>query len=195
MTQRKLARLLVEVRKCEICADCLPHAPRPVLRAHSAARLLLIGQAPGRRVHESGIPWDDVSGDTLRDWLRLSRDQFYDERIVALVPSGFCYPGTGKSGDLPPRPECAPAWHEQVLALLPNVQLTLLIGVYAQTLYLKDAGKATLTETVAAYKEYLPRYLPLPHPSPRNRPWLSHNPWFEKNLLPALRRRVAKILN
>jgi uracil-DNA glycosylase len=190
MTQRKLANLLTEIRGCEVCAAHFDHAPNPVLRAHTSARLMLIGQAPGRRVHESGIPWEDASGNTLRDWLQLSREQFYDDRLVAIVPSGFCFPGSGKSGDLPPRPECAPLWHERLLALLPNIKLTLLIGTYAQALYLKDNRKPTLTETVAAYEEYLPRFFPLPHPSPRNRPWLKHNAWFEKDLLPVLQQAV-----
>ena len=154
------------------------------------ARLLLIGQVPGRRVHESGVPWDDASGDTLRDWLQMTREQFYDQRRVAIVPSGFCFPGSGNSGDLPPRSECAPLWHDLLLALMPNVKLTLLIGSYAQVLYLKNRRKPTLTETVAAYQHYLPDYFPLPHPSPRNRPWLKKNPWFAKKLLPKLRSKL-----
>jgi len=166
MSQRKLSRLLEEIRGCRVCAGCLPHKPNPVLRAHSDARLLLIGQAPGRRVHESGVPWDDASGDALRDWLQTTREQFYDERRVAIVPSGFCFPGSGNSGDLPPRSECAPLWHDRLLALLPNIELTLFIGSYAQALYLKDSRKPTLTETVAAYQQYLPDCFPLPHPSP-----------------------------
>ena len=145
-------------------------------------------------MHDTGIPWNDPSGDTLRDWLRLTRAQFYDERLVAIMPSGFCYPGTGRNGDLPPRPECAPLWHPPLLAALPKIRLTLLIGGYAQAHYLQDRAGATLTETVACFREYLPRYLPLPHPSPRNRPWLARNPWFTTQVLPTLRARVAKAL-
>ncbi len=191
LTQRKLSRLLVEIRDCRVCADFFSHQPNPVLRAHTEARLLVIGQAPGRRVHESSIPWNDPSGNTLREWLQMSYDQFYDERQVAIVPSGFCFPGSGKNGDLPPRPECAPLWHERVLCLLPNIKLTLLIGSYAQALYLKDKRRSNLTETVAGFEDYLPEYFPLPHPSPRNRPWLINNPWFERDLLPLLRKRLA----
>ncbi|HJV83843.1 MAG TPA: uracil-DNA glycosylase family protein [Noviherbaspirillum sp.] len=172
----------------------LPHGPRPVVQAGSGARLLIVGQAPGRRVHDTGIPWNDPSGDRLRDWLGLSREEFYDEQQVAIVPTAFCYPGKGKSGDLPPRRECAPAWHPSLLAAMPNVQLTLLIGRYAQEFYLGDNGKPTLTETVAAWKEYLPQYFPLPHPSPRNQSWWKKNPWFERELLPELRRRVALLI-
>ena len=194
MTRIQLKPLLTEIRACQVCAVHLPHPPNPVLRAHANARLLLIGQAPGRRVHETGIPWKDPSGDTLRDWLQLMPEQFYDERLVAIVPSGFCYPGTGKSGDLPPRPECAPLWHPPLLAALPKIKLTLLIGSYAQTYYLKERAKSTLTETVANFAEYLPRFLPLPHPSPRNRLWLKRNPWFAADVLPALRAHVTKAL-
>ena len=190
-----LKPLLAEIRACQVCAGHLPHAPNPVVRANARARLLLIGQAPGRRVHETGIPWNDPSGDTLREWLQLKAEQFYDEALVAIVPSGFCYPGAGKSGDLPPRPECAPLWHPPLLNALPNIRLTLLIGSYAQAFYLKEQNGATLTDTVANYAEYLPRFLPLPHPSPRNRPWLKRNPWFESRVLPVLRKRVTALLS
>lgn len=193
-THHPLRRLLKEISQCDVCAEHLAHKPRPVVTAHPQARLLLIGQAPGRRVHESGIPWDDASGNTLREWLQMSREQFYDEKSVAIVPSGFCFPGSGKSGDLPPRPECAPLWHSHLLDGMPNIRLTLLIGTYAQKLYLRENGKKTLTDTVAAFQDYLPKYLPLPHPSPRNRPWLKRNQWFENDLLPELRKRVKKIL-
>lgn len=189
-----LKTLLVKIRACQVCATHLPHPPNPIVSAHAKARLLLIGQAPGRRVHQSGIPWNDPSGDTLRDWLQVTREQFYDETLVAIVPLGFCYPGAGKSGDLPPRPECAPLWHPPLLAALPKVKLTLLVGSYAQAYYLKERAKSTLTETVANYAEYLPRYLPLPHPSPRNRLWLKRNPWFAAEVLPQLRKRVATTL-
>ena len=172
----------------------VPCAPRPIVQAGSTARLLIVGQAPGRIVHETGIPWNDASGDRLREWLQLPREVFYDEKLVAIVPIGFCFPGTGKSGDLPPRPECAPQWHAPLLAAMPEVQLTLLIGRYAQNFYLRENGKATLTATVAAYQEYLPKYFPLPHPSPRNRLWLKTNRWFEAEVLPELRRRVQAAL-
>jgi len=166
MAKIKLRALLAEIHACQVCAAYLPYPPNPILRARADARLLLIGQAPGRRVHETGVPWNDPSGDTLRDWLQLTPEQFYDDRLVAIVPSGFCYPGAGRTGDLPPRPECAPLWHPPLLASLPNIKLTLLIGSYAQACYLKERNKATLTETVANGAEYLPRFLPLPHPSP-----------------------------
>jgi uracil-DNA glycosylase family 4 len=186
--------ILHEIAACQRCAAHLPHGPRPVVRASSSARLLIVGQAPGRRVHETGIPWNDPSGDLLRAWLQLTREQFYDEGNIAIVPTGFCYPGKGRSGDLPPRPECAPHWHPQLLEVMPDIRLTLLIGSYAQAYYLQKQSKPTLTETVVHYAEYLPRFFPLPHPSPRNRFWLSRNPWFAKEVLPALRKHVAAAL-
>ena len=189
-----LPKLLQEIHACTACAAHLPHGVRPVVQAGADARLLIIGQAPGRRVHETGIPWNDPSGDRLRDWLGVPRDVFYDEDRVAIMPVGFCFPGTGSSGDLPPRPECAPLWHQRLLQALPKVRMTLLIGRYAQDLYLRHNRRASLTETVAAYRDYLPAYLPLPHPSPRNRLWLKNNPWFESEVLPELRRRVAHVL-
>ncbi|MFN0111043.1 MAG: uracil-DNA glycosylase family protein [Blastocatellia bacterium] len=194
MPKPNLKTLLTEIRACQVCAAHLPHPPNPIVRAHANARLLLVGQAPGRRVNETGIPWNDPSGDTLREWLQMTRDEFYDERNIAIVPSGFCYPGTGKNGDLPPRPECAPLWHPPLLKALPKIELTLLIGSYAQAYYLKERIKPTLTETVMNYAEYLPNFLPLPHPSPRNRLWLKRNPWFANEVLPLLRARVAKAL-
>lgn len=157
------------------------------------ARILLIGQAPGLKVHESGIPWQDASGERLRAWMGLSADTFYDEQIVAIMPMGFCYPGKGKSGDLPPRPECAPEWHPRLLPLMPNIRLTILIGQYAQERYLLKK-KANLTETVKAFREYAPQYLPLVHPSPRNQIWLKRNPWFEKQLVPDLQKRIQALL-
>ena len=181
-----LLDLLDEVRRCDTCADHLPLGPRPVVRADQSARLLIIGQAPGTRVHASGIPWDDPSGDRLRQWLDIDKATFYDERNIAIMPMGFCYPGKGKSGDLPPRKECAPQWHQRLLEQLPNIELTLLIGQYAQRYYLPQAPK-TLTDTVKKFREYLPTYLPLPHPSPRNQLWLKKNPWFEAEVVPALR--------
>lgn len=189
-----LDKLLHQVRACTVCAPHLPLGPRPILRAGATARLLVVGQAPGRRVHETGIPWNDPSGDRLRSWLGMDRDTFYDESRIAIIPTGFCYPGTGKGGDLPPRPECAPRWHPPLLAVLPDIRLTLLIGQYAQAYYLGPRAKKALTETVAAWKEYLPQYLPLPHPSPRNQMWLKRNPWFERDLLPVLRQKVREAL-
>ncbi|MCL4109055.1 UNVERIFIED_CONTAM: hypothetical protein GTU68_032178 [Idotea baltica] len=172
----------------------LPCGPRPVLAAHQDAAILLIGQAPGRRVHESGIAWDDPSGERLRDWLGLDSTDFYDESKIALVPMGFCYPGTGKSGDLPPRRECAELWHERLLGQLTNVRLTLVIGAYAQKHHLGKRRKPTLTETVKAWKEFTPAILPLPHPSPRNNIWMKKNPWFAKEVLPYMKRRVKRVL-
>ena len=167
--------------------------PRPVLRVSPTATLLIIGQAPGTKVHASGIPWNDPSGDRLRDWLQLDRDAFYDTRRIAIMPMGFCFPGQdAKGGDLPPRRECAPKWHAPLLALMPSIRLTLLVGSYAQAHYLGPRRKATMTETVQAFAEYLPEnLLPLPHPSWRNTAWLKKNPWFEAQVLPALRARVG----
>lgn len=189
-----LDRLLEEIRGCRICAEQLPLGPRPVLRASATSRLLIVGQAPGTRVHASGVPWDDASGARLRDWLQLRPDQFYDESRVAIVPMGFCYPGKAASGDRPPRPECRRTWHPRLLPLLPDVELTLLIGEYAQAHFLGALRKPTLTETVRAWRDYLPRQLPLPHPSPRNVAWFKRNPWFEGDVLPALRERVHALL-
>jgi uracil-DNA glycosylase len=186
-------RLLRRARACRLCEAQLPLGPRPVLQMAPQARIMIIGQAPGLRVHETGIPWNDPSGDTLRRWLQLSREQFYDPEVIAIMPMGFCYPGRGKSGDLPPRPECAPAWHEQLLASLPHIRLTLLIGQYAQRYYLGKQYR-TLTETVRHWRDFAPERLPLPHPSPRNRRWLSQNPWFEQEELPVLRARVHQVL-
>lgn len=187
-------KLLAEARACRLCADKLAHEPRPVLRASGTARLLIVGQAPGRRVHETGIPWNDPSGDLLREWLQLSREQFYDESMIAIIPTGLCYPGTEKGSDLPPRPECAPHWHPRLRAALPGIQLTLLIGQYAQAYYLGKRRKRTLAETVAAWREYAPEFMPLPHPSPRNRLWLKKHPWFEAEVLPVLCQKVDFIL-
>ncbi len=195
MTLTPLEKLIQEARACTVCAAHLPHGPRPILRAAASARVLIIGQAPGRRVHETGIPWNDPSGDRLRQWLALSRDDFYDERRIAIVPTGLCFPGTGRSGDLPPRPECAPLWHPPLRRSLPNVRLTLLIGQYAQDYTLGPRRKRSLTETVAAFREYLPDYLPLPHPSPRNLLWLRKNEWFERELLPELLLAVRSALS
>ena len=193
--RRGLAALLREIRACRVCAAHLPHGPRPIVRASVSARLLIVGQAPGTQVHLTGIPWNDRSGDRLREWLALDRNTFYDERRVAVVPMGFCFPGVSPAGaDLPPRPECAPLWHPRLETLLPRVQLTLLVGLYAQAYYLGRRRRRTLTLTVAAWRDYLPACLPLPHPSWRNAAWLKRHPWFAAELLPELRLRVHTLL-
>ncbi|NNL84979.1 MAG: uracil-DNA glycosylase family protein [Myxococcales bacterium] len=186
--------LLAEVRSCRVCVEHLPRGPRPVLRAHSEARILVAGQAPGTRVHETGIPWNDPSGVRLREWMGVAPDTFYDETRIAIVPMGFCYPGRGKGGDLPPRKECAALFMERLLAALPKLELILPIGAYAQAYHLGARRGATLTETVRAFRDYAPRYLPLPHPSPRNNLWLGRNPWFAEAVVPALRRRCGAVL-
>lgn len=187
-----LQTLLGEVRSCQVCAASLPHRPRPILQASIEARIVIIGQAPGRRVHESGIPWQDPSGDRLREWMGIDHETFYDPGRIALIPMGFCYPGTGSNGDLPPRPECAPLWHRRVLELLPSVELTLLVGSYALKTYLPKRSP-TLAETVRRFDEHLPS-VPLPHPSPRNQPWLRKHPWFEAEIVQALQRQVTNAL-
>lgn len=188
-----LTALLADVRGCTLCAKRLPLGPRPILQVHSSARLLIAAQAPGRKVHETGIPFNDPSGDRLRAWLGLSRETFYDSKQVALLPMGLCFPGTGKSGDLPPRPECAPAWRKRLLARLTKLKLTLVIGRYAQAYHLPSEDES-LTAVVQAWRKHWPLIVPLPHPSPRNNLWLKRNPWFEKELLPVLRERVAAVL-
>ena len=193
--EERLRRLLEEVRACRVCEAHLPLGPRPVLRADVRARVLIVGQAPGTRVHATGLPWNDPSGDRLRAWLDVDRETFYDEARFAIIPAGLCYPGRGRSGDLPPRPECAPLWHPRLRALLPGIRLTLLVGQYAQSYYLGERRKATLTGTVHAWHEYRPDFLPLPHPSPRNARWLRVNPWFERDVVPELRRRVAEVFS
>lgn len=188
-----LTALLDEIHVCRLCAPVLPQAPRPILQAGATARILIAGQAPGRRAHERGLPFADASGDRLRAWLGLSREQFYDPQRIAIVPMGFCYPGRGRSGDLPPRPECAERWRRQLLAQLPQIELTLLVGRYAQAWHL-GAG-VSLTERVRQWRRVWPQQVPLPHPSPRNTLWLRRNPWFEQELLPCLRQRVAELLD
>ena len=186
--------LLADIRACRLCEAALPLGPRPVLRASAGARLLVVGQAPGTKVHASGIPWDDASRRGLRDWLGLKPDDFYDESPVAIVPMGFCYPGRAGSGDAPPRPECRATWHPRLLPLLPHVELTLLIGQYAQAYFLGGGRKATLTDTVRAWRQYAPAQLPLPHASPRNVGWFKANPWFEREVVPELRARVRTLM-
>lgn len=189
-----LQDLLREVRGCRHCEPALPLGANPVLRAAGSARLLIVGQAPGTKVHASGVPWNDPSGDRLRQWLDMDRDAFYDASRIAIVPMGFCYPGRGRSGDLPPRPECAPLWHERILAHLPRVELVLLVGSYAQQHYL-GKSRETLTERVRRWRDFGPRFVPLPHPSPRNTLWLKRNAWFEAEVVPTLRRRVADLFD
>lgn len=188
-----LESLLTKVRACTLCAEHLPLGPRPVVQAHPSARILIAGQAPGRKVHETGLPFNDASGDRLRGWLGMSREVFYDPVQVAILPMGFCFPGTGKSGDLAPRPECAPAWRQELLSHLKNLQLTLAIGHYAQAYHLPN-GAASVTEAVQAWQQFWPHIVPMPHPSPRNNAWLKRNAWFERELVPALRRRVVQVL-
>ncbi len=187
------ASLLRDVRRCTICSDHLPLGPRPILQLHPDARILVAGQAPGRKVHESGVPFADASGDRLREWLGLSSEAFYDPRRVAILPMGFCFPGTGKAGDRPPRPECALEWRDRLLRHLKGLKLTLVIGQYAQAYHLPEAGES-VTSVVESWRTHWPRVVPLPHPSPRNNIWLKRNPWFEKELLPRLRTRVARVL-
>lgn len=189
------AATLARIRACTLCAPHLPLGPHPVLRASPTARLLIVGQAPGTRVHETGIPWNDRSGDRLRHWLDLDRDRFYDESRIAIIPTGLCYPGRApKGGDLPPRPECAPLWHPVILPLLTKVELVLAVGSYAQAVLLGNARRATMTATVAAWRAYAPRLIPLPHPSWRTTAWERKNPWFTADLLPALRQRAHTLL-
>lgn len=194
MRRPSLPALLTQVRACTLCAPYLPLGPRPVLQAHASARILIASQAPGRKVHLSGIPFDDASGERLRDWLGLSRETFYNPRQVAILPMGFCFPGTGRSGDLPPRPECAPAWRDALLARLPAIEFTLAIGRYAQVWHLPAGGKP-LTEVVRDWRAHWPHAVALPHPSPRNNVWLARNPWFERELVPRLQARVRQVLD
>jgi uracil-DNA glycosylase len=188
-----LNKLLVQVRACTVCAEYLPHGTRPIVQLAATAPIVIIGQAPGRRVHESGVPWDDPSGNRLRSWLDLTPEQFYDPTQVAILPMGFCYPGSASSGDLPPRPECAPLWHEQLLEHLPANRLEVIIGTYAQKKYIAAPGK-NLTETVSNWQQYLPGQIVMPHPSPRNQAWFKRNPWFETDAIPAVQDRVREVL-
>ena len=194
MATEKLSQLLTEIRACKHCEADLPLGARPVLAASQTAKILLVGQAPGIRVHGSGIPWDDASGKRLRQWMGVSEDDFYDESKIAIVPMGFCYPGTGSTGDLPPRKECATLWHDRLIAQMTEVKLTIVMGRYALTYVLGGRQKRNLTETVADWKSFTPDTLPLPHPSPRNNRWLKKNAWFESDVLPWLKRRVKKLM-
>ena len=186
--------MVAEINACRACAEVLPHEPRPVVWVHPDARILIAGQAPGRKVHETGIPWNDASGDRLRAWLEMDRTRFYDKRAISVAAMGFCIPGTVNGADLPPRPECAALWRPRLLPLLQNVRLTLLVGTYAQRYHLGAAAKRTLGETVRAWRDYPPSVMALPHPSWRNSAWLKRNPWFEEDVLPELRCRVSLAL-
>ena len=188
-----LPDLLQRIRTCQLCAPHLPCGPRPVLQAAASARVLVVGQAPGRRVHDTGIPFNDASGERLRAWMGLERAAFYDAAQVALVPMGFCYPGTGTSGDLPPRPECAASWRAPLLAQLAHIQLTLVMGQYALAWHVPQ-HRGTLTEAARANPYQDGALWVLPHPSPRNNRWLAQNPWFARDVLPALRRKLAQAL-
>ncbi len=194
----KLIPLLNSARHCTLCEQHLPLPPNPIIQVHSKAKILIIGQAPGLKVHESGIAWNDQSGDRLRDWLGVDKSTFYNERIFAIMPMGFCYPGKGKSGDLPPRKECAPQWHEALLGHMPNIQLILLIGQYSQNYYLKGSDfhktHKSLTQKVQNQNSSLERYFLLPHPSPRNQIWLKKNPWFEQGMVKKLKLKINELL-
>ena len=193
-TGMRLPLLLQQVRACTTCAEHLPHGTRPVLQADAQARILIAGQAPGSKVHASGVPFDDASGERLRQWMGLARETFYDPQRVAIVPMGFCYPGTGRSGDLPPRRECAPQWRAGLLQAMPHIELTLVIGQYAMDWHLPGRKPQNLTDTVRAWRECGPTLLPIPHPSPRNNLWLKANPWFEAEVVPALQARIRSVL-
>lgn len=190
---KNVDHLLSQVRSCQIC-EGLPLGPKPILQLSASARILIAGQAPGRITHHKGIPFDDPSGNRLREWLGVSKGEFYDASKIAIIPMGFCFPGTGKGGDLPPRTECADTWRKQLLGKLDNIELTLAIGQYALEWHINDGKKTKLTDRVAAWKNYMPNMLPLPHPSPRNNLWLKRNPWFEKDVLPALKSRVSELI-
>ena len=189
-----LLTLKSDIASCTVCLDHLPLGPRPITQFSAGSKILLVGQAPGRRVHETGLPFNDPSGDRLRDWLGVNRETFYDDEQFAIVPMGFCYPGTGKSGDLPPRPECVETWRGKLLSHLRQVQLTVVIGRYALDYHLPDSQKLTVTQVVADWQHHWPAVIPLPHPSPRNNRWLRNNPWFEVEVVPVLKKRVAEVL-
>ena len=190
-----MKKLLSEIRACQVCHEELPFGARPVLSASQKSRILVIGQAPGRIVHETGIPWNDRSGENLRKWLSVTPEQFYDTNIFGIIPMGFCYPCTGKNGDFPPRKECAPLWHQSLIDEMKDIKLMLLIGQYAQRYYLGKSAKKNLTTTVQSFDEYLPKYFPLPHPSPRNNIWQKKNPWFQESIIPILQEKVMALIN
>jgi len=194
MSSMALKTLLQDIRACQICEPYLLGGVRPVVQANGSAKILIAGQAPGRKVHESGVPFDDLSGDRLRLWMGINKEIFYDAGKIAILPMGFCFPGTGKSGDLPPRPECASQWRQQLLSQLPNIKLTLVIGMYAMKYHLPNNPQKTITDTVKTWRDFAPNVIPLPHPSPRNNIWLRKNPWFETDVLPNLKMRVQKNL-
>lgn len=189
----ELATLLAEARACRLCTPALPLGPRPILQLDRSARILVAAQAPGRRAHEAGMPFSDVSGERLRDWLGVDRETFYDARRFAILPMGLCFPGTGKGGDLPPRPECAVTWRRKLLAQLPKLELTLVIGQYAAAWHLPEAAGRRLADLAADWRRYWPRVLPMPHPSPRNQRWLRDHPWFAAEVLPMLRERIRTL--
>jgi uracil-DNA glycosylase len=189
-----MKKLLKEIRNCKVCEKYLELGANPIIAASTKSKIVIVGQAPGKAVHNTSIPWNDKSGDNLRNWLGIDKTTFYNPDIIALIPMGFCYPGTGKSGDLQPRPECAPLWHDKLFAKMPNAKLILLIGQYAQDYYLTDKLKNTLTESVRNFKDYLPKYFLLPHPSPRNNIWQAKNDWFALEVLPELKSCVQKII-
>lgn len=190
-----MAKLLLQIRNCKVCEQHLKDGVNPIIASSQRSKLIIIGQAPGRIVHNTGIPWNDKSGDNLRNWLDIDKPTFYNANKIALMPMGFCYPGTGKTGDLPPRHECAPLWHDKLFAFMSNAKLILLIGQYAQNYYLGKKAKCSLTETVLHFKTYLPKYFPLPHPSPRNYIWQAKNEWFGQKVLPELKKQVQNILS
>ena len=191
---RSFKRLAAEVRACKLCADYLPFEPRPVFQVDPRARILIAGQAPGRKAHERGVPFDDPSGDRLRQWMGVDRKTFYDPAKIAMLPMGLCFPGKGKGGDLPPRKECAPAWRARLLSHLPAIRLTLVIGRYALDWHLPDRSSENVTDTALAWRKYWPGIFPTPHPSPRNQRWLRSNPWFEREALPKLRERIRELI-
>ncbi|GAF03931.1 uracil-DNA glycosylase family protein [Saccharicrinis fermentans] len=186
--------ILQQIKKCQVCKEGLPSGCNPVVTAHRKSKIVIVGQAPGIKVHQSGIPWDDKSGENLRSWMGVNREQFYDTQLFAIIPMGFCYPGKAKNGDLPPRKECAPLWHPALFDMMSEVKMVLLVGLYAQKYYLKQAIGKNLTQTVMNYEQYLPYFFPLPHPSPLNNIWQSKNPWFKAKVLPALSEQVDAIV-
>jgi uracil-DNA glycosylase len=190
-----MEKILQQIKNCKACEKYLALGVNPVISASSKSKIVIIGQAPGRIVHNTSIPWNDKSGDNLGNWLGIDEPTFYDADIIALMPMGFCFPGAGKSGDLPPRPECAPLWHDKLLAKMPDIKLVLLIGQYAQHYYLGNRAKTTLTESVRHFKTYLPQYFLLPHPSPRNNIWQAKNEWFGLEVLPELKKQIRNILD